>query len=217
MQKHGVILDMSCDKLTFWPRHCQHLDAMSLMVNTLVESHLSTSAYLSTSATMPSAPPVKNPTTSTTAPAESQKLKKSKKSKPIEIPLAIPGVQSAYRGVSKLADNEEEKYVIPAKHILKPATTPKLASSVDKTKPLDLIFIDVTPFQYLTKQKDIEIFAVSMQDIENKLNAILMKDIEYQLNKTAKTLTNPKTMIPKEYHKFLDVFSKEAFDTLSPH
>ena len=24
MQKHGIILDMSCDKLTFWPGHCQH-------------------------------------------------------------------------------------------------------------------------------------------------------------------------------------------------
>ena len=24
MRKHGVILDMSCDKLTFWPGHCQH-------------------------------------------------------------------------------------------------------------------------------------------------------------------------------------------------
>ena len=62
-----------------------------------------------------------------------------------------------------------------------------------------------------------EIFTVSMQDIENKLNAILMKDIKYQLNKMAKTLTDPKTMILKEYHKFFDVFSKEASDILLPH
>ena len=44
-----------------------------------------------------------------------------------------------------------------------------------------------------------------------------MKDIEYQLNKTAKTPTDLKTVILEEYHKFLDVFSKEASDTLSPH
>ena len=25
MQKHGVIIDISCDKITFWPSHCQHL------------------------------------------------------------------------------------------------------------------------------------------------------------------------------------------------
>ena len=56
-----------------------------------------------------------------------------------------------------------------------------------------------------------------MRDIEDELNAISMKDIEYQLNKTAKTPTDPKTVVPEEYHEFLDVFSKEASDTLSPH
>ena len=73
------------------------------------------------------------------------------------------------------------------------------------------------PFQYLAKQKDVEIFAVSMRDIKNKLNAISMKDIKYQLNKTVKTPTNPKTVVSKEYHKFLNIFSKEAFDTLLSH
>ena len=56
-----------------------------------------------------------------------------------------------------------------------------------------------------------------MQDIEHEFNAILMKNIEYQLNKTAKTPTDPKTVVPEEYHKFLDVFSKEALDILLPH
>ena len=88
---------------------------------------------------------------------------------------------------------------------------------MDKTKLLDLAFISAVSFQYLTKQKDVKISAVSMQDIKNELNAILIKDIKYQLNKTVRTLTNPKTMIPKEYHKFFNVFSKEAFDTLSSH
>ena len=62
-----------------------------------------------------------------------------------------------------------------------------------------------------------KIFTVSMQDIKNELNAILIKDIKYQLNKMAKTLIDPKTMVPKEYHKFLDVFSKEVSNTLLPH
>ena len=102
-----------------------------------------------------------------------------------------------------------------AKRILKLAMIPKLkAELVDETKPLDLAFINVTQFQYLAKQKDVEIFAISMRDIEYELNTILIKDIKYQLNKTAKTLTNLKTVVPKEYHKFLDVFSKEALDTL---
>ena len=56
-----------------------------------------------------------------------------------------------------------------------------------------------------------------MQDIKNKLNVILIKDIEYQLNKMAKTPTDPKTEVLEEYYKFLDVFSKEALDTLSSY
>ena len=44
-----------------------------------------------------------------------------------------------------------------------------------------------------------------------------MKDIKYQLNKTAKTPINPKTMVPKKYHKFLNVFLKEALHTFSLH
>ena len=35
MQKHGVILDMSCDKLTFWPGHCQHSRVKKLLVLTV--------------------------------------------------------------------------------------------------------------------------------------------------------------------------------------
>ena len=137
---------------------------------------------------MPLAPYVENPNTSAMAPAKPQKPQKLKKLKKliklIKIPLAILGVRPAYQVVSKLADSKEEKYVIPAKRILKPATIPKpKAELVDKTKLLDLAFIGAAPFQYLAKQKDVEIFAVFMQDIENELNAILMKDIEYQLNK----------------------------------
>ena len=129
---------------------------------------------------MPLASHMKNPTTSVTAPAEPQKSKKSKKSKPIEIPPTILGVWPAYWSISKLADSEGEKYVVSAKRILKPATILKpKAELIDETKPLDLAFIGATLFQYLTKQKDVEIFAVSMRDIENELNAILMKNIEY--------------------------------------
>ena len=126
------------------------------MVNTPVELHLSTSVI------MLSASSVENPTTSAITPAEPQKSKKSKKLKLIKISLAIPDVQLASQGISKLADNKREKYVVPVKHILKPATTPKLALPVDKIKPLDLTFIDAAPFQYLAKQKNVEIFVVFM-------------------------------------------------------
>ena len=94
--------------------------------------------------------------------------------------------------------------------------TPKPVPSIE-AKLLDLAFIGAALFQYLAKQKDVEIFAVSMRDIENELNAISMKDIKYQLNKTAKAPTDPKTIVLEEYHEFLNVFSKETSDTLSPY
>ena len=119
------------------------------MVNTPVELHLSTNAYLSTSATISSASHVKNPITSATTPAEPQK---SKKLKPIKIPPAIPGVWLAYQGVSKLTDSEGEKYVVLARRILQLAMSLKpKAELVDEIKLLDLIFIDAAPFQYLAK------------------------------------------------------------------
>ena len=92
--KHRVILDMSCDKLAFWSGHYQHLSSLPLAVNTPVESHFSTSAHLSTSAIMLLAPHMNNPTTSATAPAESQKSTKS-----IKIPPAIPAY-NRHTGVS---------------------------------------------------------------------------------------------------------------------
>ena len=96
--------------------------------------------------------------------------------------------------------------MIPAQCILKPATVlkPKVELA-DETKPIDLAFIRGASFTYFAKQKDVEIFAISM------------RNIEYQLEKATKTLTDPKTVVLEEYHKFLDVFSKEASDTLSEH
>ena len=152
------------------------------------------------------APHVNNPTTSLTAPAEPQnvytKAKNSKKSNAIETPQAILGMWPTYQGVSKLANKEGEKYVVPAKHILKPATVPKpKVELADETKPINLAFIGGAPFTYLAKQKDVK----------------SMRDIEYQLEKATKTPTDPKTVISEKYHEFLDVFLKEASDTLSEH
>ena len=150
---------------------------------------------------MSSAPHVNNPTTSLTAPAEPQnvhtKAKNSKKSNAIKTPQAILDMWPTYRGISKLANKEGEKYVVPAKHILKPATVPKpKVELADETKPINLAFIGGAPFTYLAKQKDVEIFAISM------------RNIEYQLEKATKTPTDPKTVVSEKYHEFLDVFLK---------
>ena len=65
--------------------------------------------------------------------------------------------------------------------------------------------VSAVPFQYPTKQKSVETFGISMQDLK------------YQLNKAEKPITNPATVVPECYHKFLDVFSKEESDKVSSH
>ena len=213
MRKHSVILDMCCDKLIFWPGHCQHPSSLPAAINTPVESHLSTSTHSRTNAIMFLAPHVNNPTTSSIAPAEPQNVqikaknsKNSKKSNAIKISQAIPDMRPTYRGVSKLADSEREKYVVLAKRILTLATVPKPKIELaDEIKPINLAFIGGAPFTYLAKQKNVEIFVISM------------RDIEYQLKKATKTPTDLKTVVPEKYHEFLDVFSKETSDTLSEH
>ena len=60
-------------------------------------------------------------------------------------------------------------------------------------------------FQYLTRQKDIDIFA------------ILMQKIDYQPNKDKRSLTDPATKISEYYHNFLDIFLKEASNIILAH
>ena len=76
--------------------------------------------------------------------------------------------------------------------------------NVEQDRPLDLAFIGGAFFLQLTKSKK----------QKAKIFAISMPDIEHQLNKTAKPVTNPKTIVPEKYHDFLDVFSKDISDTL---
>ena len=84
---------------------------------------------------------------------------------------------------------------------------PSVEQAGENNKPLDLALIGGAPFIHLARSKKqrAEIFAISM------------RDIEYQLNNGIKPPTNPKTVIPAEYHDFLDVFSKDISDTLRPY
>ena len=47
--------------------------------------------------------------------------------------------------------------------------------------------------------------------------AVSADNINFQMNKTDKAPTDPKIVVPEEYHDFLDVFSKEASDTVAEH
>lgn len=77
---------------------------------------------------------------------EKEKIKKLNKSILIKILLTITGAQPAYQGVSTFANSKREKYVVPAKPILKSVASGLKTGSVNEIKPLDLAFIGIALF-----------------------------------------------------------------------
>ncbi len=77
------------------------------------------------------------------------------------------------------------------------------SGKLSPVKPLNISLIEAAPFTALIKKKSHQIFAASMRDIEKALQD--------------KPIINPATILPSEYHEYLDVFSKKAADTLPPH
>ena len=145
-----------------------------------------------------------------------------------ELPGLLPYLLPSTQGVSKVVSASEQKPISKKKKPdikdgpkAKDETNSKdKETSVESTKksknekpsveradskPFDLAFIGGAPFVHLAKKRKADIFAISMQDIE------------YQLNKTTKPPTDPKTVVPTEYHDLIDVFSKDVSDTLRPY
>ena len=178
MRKHGVIFDMSCDKFTFWLDHCQHSGAKVL-------NELSVSPVKELAPTLkPNKPMRKEPAASINTPK-----------------YVIP----ANRKVAPKAAPKSEisKVILKASPHPREHNEPRVTK--ESTKPLELAMVGVALFQYLTKQKGVEIFGISM------------RDLKYQLNKTEKPVTDPASVVSECYHEFLDVFSKEESDKVSPH
>jgi len=91
--------------------------------------------------------------------------------------------------------------------------TPRSRSQPEAIKPqpesrpelryIDIRMISAPAFNYLSKQHEHEIFAISMADIEKAL--------------APKQETDPATKVPKEYHDLLFVFRKSESDKLPEH
>ena len=94
---------------------------------------------------------------------------------------------------------------VPFKKIGKELSERISQKSSAEDKPIDCALIGAAAYKSLTKEKDVQLFAISL------------RDIDYQLNKESSTPTDPKTKVPEEYHDFLKVFSKAEPDELAPH
>lgn len=78
MWKHSVILDMSCNKLTFWPGHCQYSEFKQ--ANKLTTSIKKLASTLK----KPCVDPANKMTTKYTVPAKQNKVKKAENQKIVQ-------------------------------------------------------------------------------------------------------------------------------------
>ena len=248
MGKHGVILDMRNDQLSFWPGHYQHDVALRFPTaepqakkpcdekpcakqSPAGEQHTKKLNEKSNAeaphAEEQGAKPRVEESTLHAKERHADKPVKILKQMSKKLPELLPYLLPNTRGVSKVMNTpramEPEKKRKPSTIPQKPKAEVKDEENEPKElksekpsveqagngKPLDLAFIGGAPFLCLAKSKKpkhrAEIFAISM------------RNIKYQLNKGTKPLTDPKTVVPAEYHDFLDVFLKKVLDTLRPH
>ena len=200
MRKHGVILDMSCNKLTFWPGHCQHSEASRKL-----EDELSVPPVKELAPTLMTHEPMGKKRSANNAPKYVIPARKA--AAPKVAPKIAPKTASEPSNAKRARDPKAAPKAEISKAILKAPPQPRAQSprAKESTRPLKLAMVGAAPFQYLTKQKGVEIFGISM------------RDLEYQLNKAEKPVTDPATVVPECYHEFLDVFLKETSDKVSPH
>ena len=200
MQKHGVILHMSCDKLTFWPGHCQHsgIEPAAPPVKELAPTLKTDQPMRKKQAASLNTPKYVIPANRKAAPKAALKPDANAALKPLNATQVRD-----LKAVPKVLEVKRAK--VPKVILKAPSRSAILTPTKDSAKPLELAMVGAAPFQYFTKQKGAEIFGISM------------RDLEYQLKKTEKPVTDPATVVPECYHEFLDVFSKEESDKVSPH
>ena len=220
MKKHGVILDIRNDWISYWLGHYKHDVSLRFFIaEPQAEKPCDKKLCV-------------EPLHAGKQHTEKPHAEKPHASRPMRIlkqtSNGLPELLLLYlfpstQGVSKVAKTPEAVKLEKKKK--KPSTIPQKpkpntkgeAKVEDKkpsveqadSKPLDLALIDGALFIRLAKSKKPKHRA--------GIVAILMQDIEYQLNKVMKPLTDPKTVVPVKYHDFIDVFSKETSDKLSPH
>ena len=93
-------------------------------------------------------------------------------------------------------DDEEPAYTKNSKN----------SKPLDTSHPLpklDVYMISAAPFHRLTQKKGVEVFAASMRDIEKALEE--------------KPYVDPATILPSDYHEYLDVFSRQDSKLLPVH
>ena len=197
MKKHGVIIDMTNNSLAFWPSHCIHIGAISLLSPSSLptETAVVTIEEDITPRKMIKRGSKKNMTDflQTSNKLSSKKRRQINKSKR---KASIKESSSRKATINSLESSDKKKL---------PVSIPTSKTSKLKAKDIDIAMIGVDTYRAACYLKRAQVFALSI------------RDIQYQAEKKARAETDPKSVVPQEYHNFLDVFSKKNLDTLPPH
>ena len=197
MKKHGVIIDMTNNFLAFWPGHCTHIGATSLLsppslptetAAVTIEEDITPQKMIKRGSKEDMTDFLQTPNKLFSK--KRRQINKSKRKANIE------ESSSRKATINSLESSNKKELPVPI---------PTTKTSEPKAKDIDIAIIGANAHCAACHLKRAQVFAISM------------RDIQYQAEKEARAETNPKSVVPQEYHDFLDVFSKKNSDTLPPY
>ena len=195
MKKHGILLDIINDFITFFSKYCTHLGAPLFPISLKLEG------------------------TETIPEARHQDIFPNRILKKgsdenlndfLRTPQKISNKKRRLINASKQnrsMDKQKPKTIVISSldnSGIEGLPIPTQVSTLGTNK-VDVAMIGADAYRAACKLKGAQVFAVSM------------RDLEYQAEKEAKPETNPRSVVSEEYHDLLDVFSKKDSDTLPPH
>lgn len=199
MKKNGVLLDMINDSITFSPEYYTHPGAPSFLILTM----LSVNTKIISMATQKDVLPNRILKKGLAEKIDkflkiSEELSKKKRRLINASKRKTSMAKSNHKTVViSILDNSKKKGL--------PISIPETKVSTLDIKEVKITIIGMDAYRTAYKLKRAQVLAISM------------RNLEYQVEKEARPETNPKTIVPEEYHDLLDVFSKKDSDTLPPH
>ena len=89
--------------------------------------------------------------------------------------------------------------------------SPQGANSPQGVLHLNIVRISTAPFMSLSKKPENEFFSVSLYDLDKSLRVLPSNNHKMDKN------VDPATVLPAQYHDYLDVFSRKDSEVLPPH
>ena len=188
---------MTNNSLAFWPGHCTHIGATSLLsppslptktVAVTIEEDITAQKMIKMGLKENMTDFLQTPNKLSSK--KKRQINKSKRKASIE--------KSSSRKATINSLESFDKKELPVSILTTKTSKPK-------AKDIDIAMIGADAYCTACHLKGAQVFAVSM------------RDMQYQAKKEARAETDPKNVVPQEYHDFLNVFSKNDSHTLPPH